>query len=215
MIDPRAALGAALLAMAADAAAAQTGPAPDHTASLAHSRTLGCAGVFGRDTTHARLVEAFGARNVVFKEVEGSQGKQVMASVLFEDDPPRHAVVIWRDPARKANPASIMIGAPSTWRGPGGIHNGLPLKDVEKLNGGAFKLTGFGGASGGGLVLGLKPALANPDGGCTLTVRFEPGIANPLPEKFAAITGSREVPSSHPLLRRARPQVSEWIVTYR
>jgi hypothetical protein len=45
-------------------------------------------------------------------------------------------------------------------------------------------------------------------------VRFEPGVANPLPPKFAAITGDKEVASSNPLMRRARPQVSEWTVNY-
>jgi hypothetical protein len=34
---------------------------------------------------------------------------------------------------------------------------------------------------------------------------FEPGIANPLPPKFAAITGDNEVVSPNPLMRRAAP----------
>jgi hypothetical protein len=122
-------------------------------------------------------------------------------------------VVYWRDPATRTNPSSIVISAPSTWIGPGGIRNGLPLKEVEKLNRGSFKLNGFGW-EGAGFVPAFAGALATLAGGCALTVRFEPGIANPLPPKFAAITGDKEVSSSHPLMRRARPQVSEWTVTY-
>jgi hypothetical protein len=45
---------AAMLALAAASAAAA---APD---------TLACEGVFARDTTHAKLVEAFGRSNVAF-----------------------------------------------------------------------------------------------------------------------------------------------------
>jgi hypothetical protein len=41
-------------------------------------------------------------------------------------------------------------------------------------------------------------------------VRFQPEIANPLPPKFAAITGDKEVMRSNPLIRRAWPEVSEW-----
>ncbi|NVN87884.1 MAG: hypothetical protein HXX15_17540 [Rhodopseudomonas sp.] len=67
---------------------------------------------------------------------------------------------------------------------------------------------------GAGFVPAFKGALGTPAGGCTLTVRIEPGIANPLPAKFAAITGDKEVPSSNSLMRRARPQVSEWTQNY-
>jgi hypothetical protein len=174
---------------------------------------LGCEGPFAKDTTHNKLAAEFGAKNVAFKEIEGGEGSKEKATVLFDDDPTRRAVVYWRDRAAKANPTSILISAPSTWVGPGGIHNGLPLKEVEKLNGAAFKLNGFGW-DGGGFVSGFKGALAAAAGGCTLTVRFEPGIANPLPPKFAAITGDKDVLSSNPLMRRARPQVSEWTVNY-
>ena len=174
---------------------------------------LACDGAFAKDTTHAKLVAEFGAKNVIFKEIDGAEGTRDKATVLFDDDPTRRAVVYWRDPGTKANPSAINVGAPSTWVGPGGIHNGLPLKEVEKLNGGAFKLNGFGW-DGGGFTQGLKGALAEIPGGCKLSVRFEPGIANPLPAKFAAIIGDKEVPSSSALMRRARPQVSEWTVNY-
>lgn len=178
----------------------------------APKRVLACAGAFAPDSSHAKLIAEFGAKNVTYRDVEEA-GRKDKASVLFDDDPTRRAVVFWRDAAAKANPLAIAVGAPSTWTGPGGIHNGLPLKEVEKLGGGAFKLTGFDGKNSG-LAARFKGALAAPAGGCTLTVRFEPGIANPLPKKFAAITGDKEVPSSHPLMRRARPQVSEWTLSY-
>jgi hypothetical protein len=34
---------------------------------------------------------------------------------------------------------------------------------------------------------------------------FDPGIANPLPRKLAAITGDKEAVSPNPLMRRAAP----------
>lgn len=173
---------------------------------------LACDGVFGKDTTHAKLAAEFGPKNVVFRDADEA-GRKDKATVLFDDDPTRRAVIFWRDQPAKANPAVIAVGAPSTWIGPGGIHNGLPLKEVEKLGGGAFKLTGFDGRNPG-LASSFKGALGAPAGGCALQVRFEAGIANPLPEKFAAITGDKNVVSSNPLMRRARPQVSEWMVIY-
>jgi hypothetical protein len=215
-------LAGLLLLAAAPLQARSPKPAPlpdDAPALLQNSlpaqpkQELACAGVFAKDTTHAKLTAEFGAKNVVFKEIDGAEGTKDKATVLFDEDPTRRAVVYWNDDKIKRNPRSILIGAPSTWVGPGGIHNGLPLQEVEKLNGGAFKLNGFGW-EGGGFVSGFKGALATAPGGCTLTVRFEPGIANPLPAKFAGITGDKEVLSSNPLMRRARPQISEWTVNY-
>src|SRR3954466_8160801 len=94
---------------------------------------LACSGIFGRDTSHAKLAAEFGARNVVFKEVDGQEGTKDKATVLFDDDPTRRAVVYWRDLKARASPTRIDVNAPSTWSGPGGIRNGLPLKEVEKL----------------------------------------------------------------------------------
>jgi hypothetical protein len=73
---------------------------------------LACAGVFAKDTTHAKLAAEFGGKNVVFKEVDGQEGTKDKATVLFDDDPTRRAVVYWRDLGARANPSRINIGAP-------------------------------------------------------------------------------------------------------
>ena len=40
------------------------------------------------------------------------------------------------------------------------------------------------------------------------------GIANPLPAKYAEITGNKTIASTNKLLRRTRAQVSEWGIGY-
>ena len=174
---------------------------------------LACAGPFAKDTNHARMVREFGERNVAFKEVEGAEGIKQKATVVFDDDPTKRVVVYWDDIKTRTRPTRIVISAPSTWLGPSGIRNGLPIKDLEKINGGSFSIKGFGGIGSGG-VSGLKGKLADVPGGCKLMIHFEPGIANPLPPKFAAITGNLIVPSSNSLMRRARPQVNDWSIVY-
>ncbi|OQW56071.1 MAG: hypothetical protein A4S14_10765 [Proteobacteria bacterium SG_bin9] len=185
----------------------------DNVADAPPAPVLACGGPFAKTTSHAKLAAEFGEKNVVYKDVDGPEGRKMKATILFENDPVKQIVVTWRDQAARNGISSIIASAPSTWVGPGGIRNGLPLKQVEKLNGGVFNINGFEWG-GGGFASGFKGPLASPPGGCVLSIRFEPGIANPLPKKFAAIVGDKKIPSSDRLMRRAKPMVSEWSVSY-
>ncbi len=169
---------------------------------------LACDGPFAKDSSHAKLVAAFGAKNVTFKDVDAAEGAKEKATVLFDEDPTKRIVVFWHDGKARSRPSMINVSAPSLWVGPGGVGNGMKLADLEKLNGKPFKLTGFGW-DGGGFVREFEARL-NPAGGCNLVVRFEPGIANPLPPRYAEITGDKVIISNNKLLRRTRAQVSEW-----
>lgn len=174
---------------------------------------LACDGPFGKDTTHAKLVSEFGAKNVVFKDVEVASNVLTKASVIFDEDPTRRVVVYWKDNKTRTKPAAVLVEAPSTWTGPGGVRNGLTLKDMVKLNGDDFRVMGFGGI-GGGEISDLKGAFADVPGGCTLKIKLEPGIAHPLPPRFASVTGDQYVASKNLILRRVRPQVIQWSLNY-
>ncbi len=148
---------------------------------------------------------------MTFKEVDAAEGSKEKATVLFDDDPTKRIVVFWHDEKNRTRPSMISVSAPSLWVGPGGIGNGMKLTDVEKLNGKPFKLAGFDW-DGGGLVRELDGKLK--PSACNLVIRFEPGIANPLPPRYAEITGDKTIVSSNNLLRRTRAQVSEWGIGY-
>lgn len=203
---------ASTLSVAAQTAATATADTQDNFQQQKRD-TIGCDGPFAKDTSQAKLAAAFGAKNVTFKEVDGAEGSKERATVLFNDDPTRRIVVFWHDDRNRARPLSVHVSAPSLWVGPGGIGNGMKLTEVEKLNGKPFKLAGFDW-DGGGFVRELDGKLKSPAGGCNLTIRFEPGIANPLPAKYAAITGDKTIVSNNKLLRRTRAQVSEWGIGY-
>lgn len=176
--------------------------------------SLACDGAFAKDTTHARLVAEFGATNVAFKDVEVTSNVLTKASVVFDNDPTRRVVVYWKDDRTRSKPASVLIEAPSTWTGPGGVRNGLSLKELEKLNGEGFSIMGFGGI-GGGEVSKLSGPFTDLPGDCTLKIKLEPGIASPLPPRFASVTGDQLIASKNLILRRVRPQVLQWSVNYR
>lgn len=175
--------------------------------------SLACEGPFAKDTTHDKLVATFGAKNVAFKEVDVTSNVLTKATVLFDADPTRRLVVFWKDEKSRTRPIAVTIDAPSTWTGPGGVRNGLTLRDLERLNGGNFSVTGFGGI-GGGEASKLGGPFVNLPGNCTLKIRFAPGIASPLPSRFASVTGDVLIASTNLVLRRVRPQVEQWSIHY-
>ncbi|MDO8981415.1 MAG: hypothetical protein Q7V17_19525 [Afipia sp.] len=176
--------------------------------------SLACEGPFAKDTTHDKLAMEFGVKNVAFKDVDVTNNVLTKATVLFDSDPTRRLVVFWKDNKARSKPLSVTVEAPSTWTGPGGVRNGLTLKDLEKLNGGGFSVTGFGGV-GGGEASKLHGPFVDLPGDCILKIRFEPGIANPLPPRFASVTGDVLIASTNLVLRRVRPQIVQWSINYR
>lgn len=175
--------------------------------------SLACEGPFAKDTTHDKLVATFGAKNVAFKDVDVTSNVLTKATVLFDADPTRRLVVFWKDEKSRTRPIAVTIDAPSTWTGPGGVRNGLTLRDLERLNGGNFSVTGFGGIDGGEASK-LGGPFVNLPGNCTLKIRFAPGIASPLPSRFASVTGDVLIASTNLVLRRVRPQVEQWSIHY-
>lgn len=184
-----------------------------HAQNAPPADKLACDGPFARDTSHARLISAFGPKNVTFEDVAGAEGSKEKATVLFANEPTRRVQIFWHDEKTRAKPATITIATPSQWIGPEGVTIGMTVKQVEKLNGKPFQINGFGW-DGGGYVSGLDGKLASLPGGCRLMLRFEPTAANPLPERYAPIIGDRKIASTNALMRRAKPMIGEWGIGY-
>ncbi len=110
---------------------------------------VACAGHFGADASHAKLVEAFGADNVIHKRIDRPQGSTGFATILFEQDAKRRLVVEWRHAATRSKPIYIGISGRSEWNGPLGVRVGTGIGEIEKLNGKPFRLNGFGWDLGG------------------------------------------------------------------
>jgi len=173
---------------------------------------IACSGPFAKDTSHAKLLTAFGAANVTDQQIEGAEGSTEQATVLFANDPTRRIEVIWGNAKARAKPASVMIKSPSTWTGPEGIHTGMAIADVAQHNGQPFKINGFEWDYGG-YAVSLKGKLASLPGGCGVTLRFSPGVE--LSGKtFRSIIGDKQVRSDNAVLLSARPALAEWSMVY-
>ena len=57
--------------------------------------------------------------------------------------------VVWHDEKLRRRPATIRVDFKSGWHAVRGLHVGTELAEVEKLNGKAFKMTGFDWELGG------------------------------------------------------------------
>lgn len=165
---------------------------------------VACTGPFAKSVTHARLVKAFGKRNVAIERVGIGEGEMQTASVIFPRNKARRIEVLWIDEKRRRNPSEIRTGIDSTWRTAQGIRRGLSLAEVEALNGRPFELWGFGFDYGGTTLDWKGGALATQPGGCTLTLRFtmRDGADN-----AGVYIGEQSLMSDSEAMRKADPVV--------
>ena len=126
-------------------------------------------------TTRAELDSLFGKQNVQERNLEGSGGPEA-ATVVYPGDQSAALAITWD----RERPAAIRICAgnqtgPCKWRTASGIRIGLPTRELDKLNGKSFQVSGFNQDDGkvvswrhgaleedpaacGHLVVGLAPA---------------------------------------------------------
>lgn len=178
--------------------------------------TLACEGLFGRDTSHAALVKAFGEENVVYKRIDAPQGSTGMATIVFGQDRARRLTIEWFDEANRARPIYINIDGASKWIAPLGIRIGTPIGEVERQNGKPFRLNGFGWDLGGNARFGRNDGkLGNLPGGCHFGLAFEPTAEGlPLGGRYRALNGNRDLYSDMPLLREVKPAVAEIFIVF-
>jgi hypothetical protein len=183
------------------------------TPALAAEATapLKCGGLFGRDTSHAKLLATFGAGKAI-TEYDGEVDAEV--TILFPDDPKRRLKIQWKNQKDRRDLGSITIARRSSWR-VAGLSIGTPLAEVERLNGGPFKLNYFEGDYGGAIIDWMGGKLdARLPGGCMLGafVAIEEGVSLDAVNK--EIAPDRTLLSSGEGLRAPKPFVSAIIVSF-
>jgi hypothetical protein len=197
------------------AAHASAPAAVRHAASApaAAGHTVACSGTFGKDSSHLKLAMTFDSKNITFTDVESSGGTKVPASVLFPKDPKRRLEVWWANPAARSDTYLIVINGKSDWTAPGGLHLGLNLAQLEKLNHKAFKLKGFDEDGTATVSDWDGGALASLSGGCKsgVSLRADPKVPA---DTVVALAADKEYSSEDPEMRAVKPAVSEILIGY-
>lgn len=189
------------------------GAAPRARKPAERARTVACAGPFARAANHAQLESAFGAKNVVFTQVDGPGNTKLNASVIFPDDPKRRLEVLWHDEAARARPSAIVITGASQWQAPGGLRLGMTLVEIERRNGKAFQLSGFAGDYGGSVTDWDAGKLDQLPGDCRMGMRFV-ADGKAAREAVSRVAAEETFSSAAPEIRAVRPRVYEIIIGY-
>lgn len=179
-------------------------------ATPAVAQQIECSGAFGVDSSAARLIEIYGADNVVTGDVDGPEGTTMLATTVFPDEPKQRLEFIWLDEVALTKPASISLSSKSI--APGGIRIGMPIAEVQAINGEPFTVTGFGWDYGG-YAWFASGALAQMDQGCWIGVRFATG-AYPDTLDVSTAMGDLELSSDYPLLQKMDVRLSEISIGY-
>ena len=180
-------------------------------ASPALATEYDCEGIFAQDTTLAAIEAAFGKENVVTGEVPGAEGEMFTATTIYPGDAEREMQARWWDEENLTEFAGVTLGAGDV--GPGGVHAGMPIEEVEAINGEPFGLMGFYWDYGGGAGF-TSGKLTGLPGGCHLTLQLSPTLQQ-LPEDVElAISGDVELRSDMPVLRQARVAVDFVSLSY-
>jgi len=182
------------------------------SAAAAAGHTVACSGTFGKDSSHLKLAMTYDSKNIAFTDVEAN-GTKVPASVIFPKDPKRRLEVWWANPAARSDTYLIVINGKSDWTGPGGLHLGLNLAQLEKLNHKAFKVKGFDKDGSATVSDWDGGVLASLPGGCKsgVSLRADPKVPA---ETVAALAADKEYSSDGPEMRAVKPTVSEILIGY-
>lgn len=171
---------------------------------------IACEGPFAADSSEARLIEAFGKDNVVTGDVPGPEGSTVLATTIFPNDEAKKIEFGWWDEEKHERVAYFTVPAGDT--APGGLKQGLTVKEVEALNGGPFQLYGFFWDYGGTAIFD-DGKLAAPADGCAARVRFATGDY-PADLNVNAISGDSQISSTEPLLETVDARIDTITISY-
>ena len=179
-------------------------------AGPAMAEEIACQGAFAIDSSEARLIEIYGADNVVTGTVPGPEGTEMLATTVFPDNPKKSLQFVWWDEDSLSSPSYIEL--PPKAMAPGGIRIGMSLAEVQAINGEPFTLLGFDWDYGGSAGF-QSGALSNLPGDCLLSLQFDYGTAPDGVDTLPAM-GDKELSSDDPLLAQMQVRVHAMSVGY-
>lgn len=175
--------------------------------AAAHADRIACEAPFGPDASHDGLEKAFGAENVTFETLDGTEGEEVATTVVFSNDPEKRLEVVWWDVDKRKGISNVTLVEGASWVFGNGLALGQSLAEIEKANGRPFDMNGFDWDYGGAVVDWKGGTLGVQPGGCTLGVFFMADDATPA-EARDAVSGDQLFSSGDPKIKAVKPTVT-------
>jgi hypothetical protein len=165
--------------------------------------------------TFEELARRVQERYIVRQDVATAEGMTEPGAVLFPAVPQRRLEIIWRE----REVLVTLRDKNSFWKTTEGVGVGNTLKQLERLNGRSFTMTGFGWDYAGTVTSWRNGKLQGPkDESCRVVVRLDysrEGPAAAANEKLGEqVQGDGEFSSRLPALQKLNPRVYEVVVSW-
>jgi hypothetical protein len=175
-------------------------------------------GPVSRQTSEDTLRALYGADRVTPHLVELGEGLACRGSkVTWESGDSLE--IVWRDADAGTGVVSIHVKG-QRWRTREGVGFGITLRELERLNGKPFELTGFGWDYAGTVISwsgGSLEASMSQTSAARLIVRLAPHPDDEqrlTPEENGELAGDRNLSSARPALQKLNPRVYALIVLF-
>lgn len=167
------------------------------------------------DTDEKKLIEIFGAQNVSRDTIWREEGMFQLGTCVFHGTPDEICIT-WKDAKKLERPHHLYIRqSGSRWKTKEGISMGTSLKELEKINGGEFTMTGFGWDFAGTVIewrKGKMQEIAGEYNDHFLIRLGEPEDKGITDAEYQTLLGDIPLKSSNALLQKMNPTVYEMIV---
>lgn len=175
-------------------------------------------GAITPQTSEADLKRTYGRRNVRSTKVSLGEGEYEPGTGIYRNDPRRMIEIVWKDARRKRFPARVQLtGERSIWKTRDGISLGTTLKELERINGKPFVLSGFGWDYEGTVVSwegGKLEREFEKDNRVVLLRLSEQTNHGASVDDADSVMGDRDFPSSHKVMQRINPKVYQIIIEF-
>ena len=161
------------------------------------------------------LIRTYGAANVQSEPVDIGEGEFLQGTVIFPREQARRAQILWKNGNRAMPPESILLsGKMSGWTIGRGITLGTTLKELERLNGGPFILTGFGWDYSG-TVLSWENGKLEKGFKSKVILRLAPierALKTVSRREAASVNGDHHFRSDNKVIQKINPRIYQIII---
>jgi hypothetical protein len=164
-------------------------------------------------SSEVELRERYGPAVVESIRVELGEGETTPGTVLYPGDSLRRAEIIWQDTVGRRRPSRVILrGNQSKWQVGPQISLGTSLKELERVNGKAFTLAGFGWDYAGVVIDWQRGRLDSTLAGIKLYLN--PAPAQQESPAYAQVLGDRDYSSALPAMQQLNPKVRQIFVDF-